>query len=614
MNLHHFQAFLWLRWRLRINQWKRAGTANAVLLAILSVAAVVAAVVLFILFFLGGLFLGAKVPPIMLMYIWDGLVGAFLFYWFIGLLIELQKSEAFSLTKFLHLPVSLAGAFLINYFSSLLSFSLLLFVPVMVGLAAGLVFARGPAMLLLFPLLFALLLLITALTYQFQSWLATLMANPRRRRTVIVVATMIFILVAQVPNLVNILHPWGKPGSDETALMQAQNTEKAELLRSLAAGQITQADFQQRQAQIEQKFLTQIDFLHQEKEAQFHRTGELINLILPPGWLPLGARELADGNVVPALLGTLGLTLLGTASLWRAYRTNLSLYTGQYTKGKRRPTMVSAPVSSRPSSPLWLEKKVPGLSEHVSAIALTTFFSILRAPEVKLLFLAPILMMVIFGGLFFTHPPQLPQNINIAPFLSLGAMSMILFTMIGLLGNQFGLDRNGYRVLVLCPASRRDILLGKNLALAPLVLGFGLVFAGVLQAIFRTRFDLFLAVLPLLVSLFLLFCLWANCLSILGPMRIGVGSLKPANPKILPILLQICSMFLLPVILVPIVVPLLIQVGWDELGWVRGVPIGLVLSLAEFVGVVFLYRLVLAWQGRWLQRREQTILDIVTTQ
>jgi hypothetical protein len=47
------------------------------------------------------------------------------------------------------------------------------------------------------------------------------------------------------------------------------------------------------------------------------------------------------------------------------------------------------------------------------------------------------------------------------------------------------------------------------------------------------------------------------------------------------------------------------------LGWLKGVPIFLALSVAECVGVVFFYRLVLTWQGHWLQAREQTILQIV---
>ena len=48
------------------------------------------------------------------------------------------------------------------------------------------------------------------------------------------------------------------------------------------------------------------------------------NATAPPGWLPFGAMTLAEGNVLPALLGTVGLTLIGAASLWRAYRLQCS--------------------------------------------------------------------------------------------------------------------------------------------------------------------------------------------------------------------------------------------------------------------------------------------------
>jgi hypothetical protein len=40
-----------------------------------------------------------------------------------------------------------------------------------------------------------------------------------------------------------------------------------------------------------------------------------------------------------------------------------------------------------------------------------------------------------------------------------------------LLGNQFGLDRTGFRMLVLSPMPRWQILLGKNLALLPFLAG-----------------------------------------------------------------------------------------------------------------------------------------------
>ena len=202
MNVRHFQTFVWLRWRLFVNQMRRGGAVNAVFAALLAVGALFLSAFLALMFFLVGLFVLPGASPAVLMYVWDGVVAGFLFGWAVGLLVELQRSEALSLDKFLHLPVSLKSAFLINYLSSLVNFSLIVFLPGMAALSLGLVFGRGPAMLLLLPLLAAFFLMVTGLTYQFQGWLAALMVNPRRRRTVIVLVTMAFVLVFQLPNLI----------------------------------------------------------------------------------------------------------------------------------------------------------------------------------------------------------------------------------------------------------------------------------------------------------------------------------------------------------------------------------------------------------------------------
>ena len=57
-------------------------------------------------------------------------------------------------------------------------------------------------MLLLLPLVLGFVFMITAWTYCLRGWLAALMVNKRRRRTVIVWVTMVFVLLCQLPNLV----------------------------------------------------------------------------------------------------------------------------------------------------------------------------------------------------------------------------------------------------------------------------------------------------------------------------------------------------------------------------------------------------------------------------
>ena len=94
--------------------------------------------------------------------------------------------------------------------------SLIIFLPVMLAFALALVIVKGVSMLLVLPLLAAFVLMVTAVTYQFQGWLALLMSNPRRRRTVIMVTTLTFVLIVQLPNLLNFMATVGARPADDS--------------------------------------------------------------------------------------------------------------------------------------------------------------------------------------------------------------------------------------------------------------------------------------------------------------------------------------------------------------------------------------------------------------
>ena len=611
MNRQHFQTFLWLRWRLRLNQLKRGGTANAIILAVLAVFLVFSSVFLFAGSLLVGLFALGEVSPLVLLLVWDGLILVFLFFWCTSLLSELQRAEALSLNKFLHLPVSLTGAFLINYISSLFSVNIALFVPAMLGLALGLVFSRGAAMLWQLPLLAAFVLMVTGVTYQFQGWLAALMVNKRRRRTIIVVATMLFIVVCQLPNLVNVIRPWERGASERKTNLDRQLQEQKELDKALAAKQITPAEHHKRLAELQRESKTREQESNQQAWDRVERTTRLINVVLPPAWLALGATAVAERDAWTVLLGLAGMTLIGGASLWRSYRTTLRLYTGQFTAGGKERAVVAPTAKTPVPASTILEKGLPWLSEQAAVIALASFRSLLRAPEAKMLLLTPVLLLVIFGSMFWARNAEMP--VPVRPLIALGAMAMILFSLMQLVGNQFGFDRGGFRVFVLCPASRADVLLGKNLAIAPVALGLGGMAAIAVEAVYPMRFDHLLGLLPQFVTMYLLFCLLANLLSILAPMPVAAGSLKPANPKGVVPLLHVLFVFLTPLVVVPVMAPLGLEFALEELGWSHALPLALLVVLLEGVGVVFLYRFGLRWEGRLLQSQEQKILSTVTT-
>jgi ABC-2 type transport system permease protein len=611
VNMQHLRAFLWLRWRLRLNQLKRGGIANVIVLAILAVIAALLAGASFVTFLLVGLLALPQASPLVILYVWDGLVVAFLFFWMVGLLAELQRSEALSFDKFLHLPVSLTGVFLLNYVSSLLSFTLIVFLPAMAGLTLSLVLAKGPRMLVGWPLLAAFLFMVTALTYQFQGWLASLMANKRRRRTVLVLVTAGFVLIFQVPNLINLIQPWkGRQGDNSAArLAEAQ----AELLRSQGSRQITLPEYRRRADELQRAHDAETKEANEKTSQNVGRIATLANEVVPLGWLPMGAMASADGNVVPALLGTFGLAVIGAGSMWRSYRTTMRLYTGYFSSGKEQPVAAVAqpPKISSPASPTF-ERRLPWVSEHASAIALASYRSLTRAPEAKMMLLGPIILVFVFGSMTLTRRVEPPPGLR--PLMAVGAMAMVMLTLVQLAGNQFGFDRNGFRVFVLCPARRSDILLGKNLALAPVALGLGAGVIALFQVVNAMRLDHFFAAMIQLVTMYLLYSLFANLMSILAPMRISSGSLKPASPKFVPMLLHIVFVVLfLPLALAPTLLPLGVEFLLGLYGWGEGLPICLALSVIECAAIIYLYRALLTYEGGLLQHREQRILDTVTT-
>ncbi len=607
MNAPHFFAFVWLRWRLFANQLTKGGIFSQILLAVLAVGAVLGAFGLLILSFLAGFFLLPEASPLVVLLVWDGLVVSFLFNWSLGLVTELQRSEALSLDRFLHLPVSLSGVFTLNYLSSLVCLTMLLFVPAMLGMSLGLTLGKGPLLALQLPAALAFLFMVTALTYQFQGWLASLMVNKRRRRTIVVIVSLVFILLFQGPNLVNLFAPWHSYDTQH----KEETAKLADLSRALQANEITAEEYQKQRAE----FQREREERATETSQSWRNTAWIVNMAVPLGWLPWGAAAAMEGNPFPGLLAVVGYTLIGTASLWRGYRTTLRMYTGTFTGASKNPTPApQAPakpsvVSPVPAgAPTFLEKTIPWLSEQAAVIALSGFRSLSRAPEVKMLLISPIIIVAVLVGMFF-HGKVLPEAAR--PALGFGVMATILFTFSGLAGNQFGYDRSGFRIFVLSPAPRREVLLGKNLALVPLVFGLAVPTVALAAIVMPMRFDHMLALPFQFVTMFLIYCMPANLLSILAPMPVASGSLKPLTPKMVPMLLHLVFFFTMPIALTPVLAPWGIEAALEALDRSWGLPIALLLTILECAAVVGLFRIVLTWEGRLLQMREQHILETV---
>jgi ABC-2 type transport system permease protein len=615
VNWQHLQTFVWLRWRLLANTLRRAGFANAILLTILMVGVVALAVPLFFISLFVGLYAIPEAQSIHLLYAWDVIAGAFLLFWLVGLATELQRSEPMSLTNFLHLPVSVSSVFLLNYLGSLVRLSLIIFVPVMTGFGLALLVSKGWTMLFVLPAVAAFLLMVTAVTYQFQGWLGSLMSNPRRRRTVVMAMTIGIVALVQLPNMMNILGVWNTPipiESAEQARAALENIDHEAQAKGLSPLERSRAqrDFMDaRKRAFEQAI--------RDKEDQTERTFKLVNMVVPVGWLPVGVLYAADGVVLPSILGILGMALIGATSLYRSYKKTMEQYRGASTNRKAAGAVApvaavrQAPASERAPRGSLIAARLPGCSEPVSAVALAALRSLVRSPEGKMMLISPVISTFIFASILWRTRQVIPLWAR--PWIPIGGVTLGLLGVMQIMANQFGFDRDGFRVFVLSAIRRRDILLGKNIAFAPLSLGVGAVMLVAAELISPMRLDHFIAMIPQLISMFLPFCLLANLLSIYAPVYIAPGSLKASNPKLITALLQMAVMLVLfPLAEAITLFPLVAEIGLRMAGWGSNIPVFLLLGLVQCAVVVLIYRATMSGLGNLLQSREQQILEVVT--
>ncbi len=584
MNWEQLKTILWLRWRLLRNQTHRGGGwLGAAVTVFLTLVALGIGVASFIGGFCGGFFGLTDQSPQVVMFAWLAITLFFLFFWGIGLLTELQRSETIDLQKLMHLPVALGQMFTINYLVSHLTPGIVMVVPLMFGLGLGLTVARGPLMILTIPLAISTVLMISAWTYCLRGWLATMMSNPRRRRTVIMFITLAFVLLAQGPNLYfNVFQ------------------------RNFGASGKTQAERQEQ---------------HARKEAD---TGAFFQKLfaaqpfVPPLWLPVGARNLAEGNPLPALLGTLGGLGIAALGLRRAYRNTVGFYLGEGNGKAAVKPAVSGGEKKSPSvraknGQTFLERSLPFVPEQSSALALATLRSLLRAPEVKMSLGSSFVVSIILGaGFLFRSTANVSDTVK--PFIATGSVVFPVFFLAQFFGNQFGFDRDGFRSLILSPADRRLILLGKNLAAFPVAAFFGVLLAGLTAWRLHLAATTALATVFQLGSVLLMAGIVGNLLSILVPYRIQPGTMKPTKmPGLAMLLLMMCHMFY-PVALLPVLAGPLLEMLWRRLQWPDFVPVNLICSALLLVVMAIIYWQTLEPLGRLLQRRETKILSVITVE
>jgi ABC-2 type transport system permease protein len=577
MDWSQLRTILWLRWRLTRNQWSRGGTLNLVLTIIIMIIVLLIGAIGGIAGLLFGAFALDTYSSVRMLVMWDIITVTFLFFWVIGLVSEIQRSETIDIGKLLHLPASLKDIFIINYFASLMTLSVIVFVPIMLGLCIGLALGRSLMMAVLLLLVLGFIFMITSWTYCLRGWLVTLMTNPRRRRTIIAVVTFCFILITQLPNMLG--HVFGhrerhRPGTDVPSQnVEQTNPDQAQIRRDIPQGVL------------------------------------LAHKIVPFLWVGNGAMSLANGSPWAALLGAGGAFSLGWLGIRRAYRTTVRFYQGAEagvkvkTKTKKEKTLAHEKNI--------VDKSLPGVSDEASALALTFFQNLRRATEIKMMLATNFLMMLFFTAMIF-----LRNSGNISdsakPFVALGVIAFSFFGLIQLMFNQFGYDRNGFRSLVLSPVSRRYILQGKNIAFMPVAMGIGGLLLLIISLFLHIAILTFFASILQLISAYLLLSIAGNLVSILNPYRIASGSLKPTKMSTLNTIILILSNMFFSIAIIPILIPALAEFLMSKTSSLPSGFFNLVSSVLLLFIVIFFYKFSLTHLGNLLQKREKKILEVVT--
>ncbi len=662
-SLNHFQTFVWLRWRIRTNQLRHGSSLGKALAAILLVSFAMAAIGLFVMGGMLGAFVPRFVPRENYFLVWDGFIALFCIIWVIHVATDIQRSDAITFDRILHLPVAFSQAFALNYLSTLMSMTLLSLCAFFFGFIFGSCFSIGP-IALLFPIPFAFFLVaITALTYQLQGWLAAIMSNPRRRQMIMIALPLCIIVISQIPAF--FATRFAKSGSERARIRELPIPPRASIpavpsqvistppsdseneaqigvehpVPSISSIESTPEDLEplgatksldatEEAARIASDYRQKKELRESEDAATsalWIGRFRLFNLLIPPLWMAGCIESIMSGTLHVFWL-TGAMALVGFVSLKRNYRQTIRFYQGQTDSRATEPRALAAVIgnnlrktrlgSAAPSSDeksvLLVERSVPFVSEETAAIITMTLQSMTRAPEVKLYLLLPLIAPFILFGVLQSW--QLPRIDELKAAVIVGFTSCSLFITSGLLGNYFAYDRAGFRAFVLSPIRRERILLGRNLATAPFLLLQSFLLALAIGVYFGMAVDKMLCSLFLSASILPLYGLLTNIMSILTPFPLAAGSIQPKQFNLIPILFSLLLSMIMPAITVLALFPLGLEWVIDRFVPAMGFfPFAFLLSILWLTGSIAIYCWLLPWEGKLLANREKELLRVVTS-
>ena len=569
MNRRQRNAVFALYRTLLRRRWHRLGPTMKSLGALLVALSAVAAGGAFVFALLLGFLLLPSASPVGVLWAWDGVLLAFLFFRMLGIATDLRVADVLSMQNFLHLPLAPSDIFVLNAVALHLQPSPLIFGGAFLGLSLASIIALGPGHAILLPLALASFWCVIALTRQLQTFLAALMVNARLRGTIVAVCVMLPMLLIQAPNIYMQVELWGSLDRSDTG---SKEEVKVEPLGSDEASEWLLAT----------------------------------NLALPPGWLAYGAYQVKRDRYWPAVAGTLGLLAIVAWSLRRSYRSALHVY--RRTQRRRRTSRSEPAPGSRTRRRLIAEaywRAFPAIPATVGRASLRQWF---RSPHGKQALLTPILVLLFaaLAGL------RLEEISKAQPYLGLGLAAFGSFGPVVFANNVFGWDRGGFRVLLATDPPRHLVLLGKNLGLMPITLGPGIALVVAVQLLWPQPATHFLACILQLVVFCLVFLMIGNHFSITAPWAASFTSLKQRGEAVASNLgTFLAGALAVGVIMLATMGVLALERLIADVAW--PIPLYLISAVLELGLAAAWYRHVLLHQAETLPGQEERILEAITT-
>lgn len=579
MNLSHFRAVVWLRWRLLLNQINRLTPLSRWFLLFILAGSSLLGFGSFVATLSGGGWLITRAWTEFQPQLWNRLVISFLIFFMLGTVTGFKSESGLSLQKILSLPMSPFGAYLLNVIGLLLVPSVVMFLPSMVAFCLVMSWRCSPQMLLSLPLLLCFLAMTAALSMLLRTWLIRMCEKKWSKWLVLGIGLALLIGL-----LFAFYLTFSRAEAREREILPEITLETAALRRQIMA----------------------------EEFSKVFNPIWRVSTYLPHFWLVTGIDALGRSNYWLALASAAGMTAITAVSLQLGYRGALRIC--RRDDSGLRPVKAmeagGAPLAEpRIKCPTerafnWLDMELSWLNPQAATVAILTLRH--RFWTFEWVFR---MVFILAGGIgLFWFRESLPKAEPLESLLALG----IGWTLINLAwdgtGSEFTADGTGFRALLLAPLREEDILLGKNAAAFIQAIPICAWAILIYQLALNLSWSHFLASLFQLGSLFLVICHATNLMSIYLPLGAKVEDINA---------IVVFWRFLVSRIILLAYIPMLLPLGLESLAGeaeiLKGVPIYLCGAAGYFVVLASLYWPAVCWEAALFRKRKWKVLEVVTS-